>query len=172
MNREAVIERLAAFPGVFAAACRLVTRDMACWAPPSGNWSILEIACHMRDEEREDFRVRLQLTLEDPAAAWPALDFDNISQRRGYARQDLDEVLGEFAQRRAENVAWLRTLPADADFARAYVHPKWGPIPAGMLFAAWPAHDALHLRQVAKRLYELAEVQTGYPTKYAGDWSA
>ncbi len=42
---------------------------------------------------------------------------------------------------------------------------------AGTLFASWLAHDALHLRQIAKRMYELAVRDAGsFDTKYAGDW--
>ena len=36
------------------------------WKPSEGRWSALEVVCHLADEEREDFRVRLDLTLHHP----------------------------------------------------------------------------------------------------------
>ncbi|NUP91044.1 MAG: DinB family protein, partial [Candidatus Sumerlaeia bacterium] len=49
-------------------------------------------------------------------------------------------------------------------------HPKAGPLRAGDLLAAWAAHDALHLRQIAKRLLDLARRDAGgFKTDYAGD---
>ena len=42
---------------------------------------------------------------------------------------------------------------------------------AGDLLASWCAHDALHLRQVAKRLHQLTDAQAGdFEVGYAGDW--
>jgi hypothetical protein len=50
-------------------------------------------------------------------------------------------------------------------------HPKWGPVPASLMFASWSAHDALHLRQIAKRLHGLSSSDVGgESTIYAGEW--
>lgn len=140
------------------------------WKPAPEHWSILEIACHLLDEEREDFRVRLRSTLEDPARAWPPLELENIAQRRAYNERALNLTLAMFIGERAESVRWLRSVE-NADFARAHPHPKFGPISAGDLLASWAAHDALHLRQIAKRLHGLA-ARDGAPhgVGYAGDW--
>ena len=41
------------------------------------------------------------------------------------------------------------------------------------LLTSWAAHDALHLRQIAKRLFQLAERDGGeYNSRYAGEWRA
>lgn len=173
MNLPVLIERLGAFPAAFRAAATMVDHERARWKPPSGNWSILEIVCHVRDEEREDFRPRVEATLGPAPVRWNLLDLDDVSTKRRYQEQDLHAALDEFARLRAQNVAWLRSLRAgDADWERAYVHPTWGPIKAGDLMSAWPAHDALHLRQVAKRLHELAGADGAYRTIYAGEWGA
>jgi hypothetical protein len=40
-----------------------------------------------------------------------------------------------------------------------------------MLLASWAAHDALHLRQIARRLHGLAARDAGpYGVAYAGEW--
>ena len=51
--------------------------------------------------------------------------------------------------------------------------PKIGPIRAGDLLASWAAHDMLHLRQIAKRKFELIQQAGGeFTTDYAGPWGA
>ncbi|MBK7403801.1 MAG: hypothetical protein IPJ41_04000 [Phycisphaerales bacterium] len=62
---------------------------------------------------------------------------------------------------------------AKVDWNRAYHHPKLGSLRAGDLLAAWAAHDALHLRQIAKRMHELASHDApGFDAAYAGEWRA
>ena len=56
----------------------------------------------------------------------------------------------------------LRGLQAaEIDSSRAHAHPNFGPISAAMLLGAWTAHDAPHLRQIAKRLFQLASRDAG-----------
>lgn len=175
MNATAIVRRLESFPAVARAAVAGLSDEEARWKPSSGNWSVLEVCAHLLDEEREDFRVRLRSTLEKPDEPWPPLELDGIAERRGYNKMELGAVVAEFSRERAASVAWLAPLVAGPAgvWDRAYEHPKWGPIAAGDLLAAWAAHDALHLRQIAKRLYELAGVDGApHETRYAGEWGA
>lgn len=166
----AIVGRLARFPGALRAAAETVSAEDARWKPSPADWSILEVCCHMLDEEREDFRVRLRSTLEDPSRPWARLDLKNIAEVRGYNTRDLARTLAEFETERASSVAWLRSL-ADPDWSKAYIHPEIGPVPARNLLASWAAHDALHLRQISKRLYQLAQRDTpGARVDYAGTW--
>jgi hypothetical protein len=147
-------------------------RREATWKPPSGAWSILEIVCHLGDEEVDDFRTRLRLTLEDPSQDWPKIDPEGWARERRYNERDLGESLERFARERAASVAWLRSL-RDVDWSRAATHPRLGSLRAGDLMASWAAHDALHLRQIAKRLHELAAADApGFDAGYAGEWRA
>jgi hypothetical protein len=171
----ALIERLARFPDALQALVRVAAsageEDLR-WKPAPEHWSVLEIACHLLDEEREDFRVRIRSTLEAPERPWPTLDLEDVAARRGYNSRPWAETLAAFHAERSVSVAWLRSLGA-VDWSIAHQHPKVGPVPAGELLAAWAAHDALHLRQIAKRLHNLAG-RDGAPNslRYAGDWSA
>lgn len=170
MNAEALIRRMESFPDALQAAVAEVTSDEARRKPVSGAWSILEIVCHLVDEERDDFRTRLELTLRDPGAEWPAIDPEGWAVERRYLERDLTAMLTYFQSERKATVAWLRSLDK-VDWTIAHIHPKFGPIAAGDLIAAWAAHDALHLRQIAKRLYELAGGDAPeFSTRYAGDW--
>ncbi len=141
------------------------------WKPAPEHWSILEILCHLRDEEREDFRVRAELTLRDPQLDWPTLDLKEVAQRRQYNNQDPPQILADFQRERAASMEWLDGLEPSADWGRSKLHAQFGPLAAGMLLASWAAHDALHLRQIAKRLHDLAARDAGkYSVSYAGEW--
>lgn len=174
MQAASLASRLRIAPSMVEGLLAGLSADDARWSPDGNAWSILEVVCHLADEETEDFRVRLESTLRDPEAPWSPLDLENISVRRGYLGRDLREAVLLFAERRAENLYWLRgAMEAGPDWSRAYAHPKAGPISAASLLASWAAHDALHLRQIAKRLYELAQRDGGgASTGYAGEWSA
>lgn len=171
LAHRALRDRLAAFPAVVRATAACVAPTDVRWKPSPTDWSVLEVCWHLADEEREDFRPRAERTLRDPTEPWPPLDLEGVAEKRGYNQRDLAEALRQFTDARAANIAWLDSLPASTDWSRAFVHPKFGPLAAGMLLASWAAHDALHLRQLAKRLHGLAARDAGpYEIRYAGDW--
>ena len=151
MDPQGLIARLESGPALLRGALAGITEDELRWSPAEGAWSALEVACHLLDEEREDFRVRLRLLLEEPDAEWPPIDPPRWAKERGYADRDLKPTLKEFEKERAASVAWLRGLDFDPD--RRKVHPKFGAMTAGSLLGAWAAHDVLHLRQLAKLRY-------------------
>jgi hypothetical protein len=172
MNAEALINRLERGGVIFPVLVANVPLAEARWKPGSGAWSILEIARHMLDEEIEDFRQRLRLTLESPGTAWPANDPEAWARDRKYNEADLAETARAFVEERRASIAWLRSL-RNPDWTMTYVHPRAGAMQAGMLLTCWAAHDALHVRQIAKRMFELAGRDgDGYSTDYAGTWGA
>jgi hypothetical protein len=148
--------------------------EHARFKPPTNAWSILEIINHLADEDADDFRARLKSTLDDPTRPWPLTDPEGWAVTRNYQDRDLAESLDRFERERAESIRWLRSLD-NPDWTKAYIHPRHGPVYAGELMVSWPAHDALHIRQIAKRLFELA-AREGEPGKfgvgYAGAWGA
>lgn len=173
---SACVDRLERFAGVLPAIARVADPSDATWKPPHGAWSVLEICAHMLDEEVDDFRTRLRLTLESPGTPWPSYDPEGRAVTDRYNGKDLDHVLRTFEIERRASVAWLRAcVDRGVDWTIAYHHPKWGAIPAGLLLVSWCAHDALHARQIAKRLYEIATrdgAPHGFKTDYAGEWKA
>jgi hypothetical protein len=168
MDPTRLISALDRFPAALVAAVRGFRAEDARWRPPDSAWSLLEIVAHLADEEVEDFRLRLRLTLEDETAAWPPIDPEAAARDRRYNDGDLAEALERFTSERAASLAWLRAL-GRADWGRAHRHPKLGAIRAGDLLAAWAAHDLLHLRQIAKRSYQIVRRDAGeFETGYAG----
>ena len=167
---EAMIDRLARFPNVLRPMVMGMSATDARWRPDEKSWSVLEIVCHLADEEIDDFRTRLRMTLERPEATWPPIDPVGAAVERCYNEQELDQALRRFLDERHDSLHWLRSLPADTDWSIANEHPKFGPMAAGSMLAAWVAHDWLHLRQLGKRFYQLTVRDAGeYDPRYAGD---
>lgn len=137
--------------------------------PNPQSWSILEVACHLLDEEREDFRQRLDIILHRPAEEWPPISpVDWVTARR-YSERDFGEVVAAFLAERERSLAWLRTLAAP-DLDAEYRTP-WGIMRAGDMLASWVAHDNLHMRQIIElRRNRLVHLAGPYDVMYAGDW--
>jgi hypothetical protein len=172
MNTNILIGSLERFAAIVPAVARDVSPEDARWKPADGAWSILEIVTHLADEEVEDFRTRVRLTLHDPTQPWPPIDPVAWAAERRYNEGDPRRVVERFVSERRDSVAWLRTLKAP-DWSNAYSHPRFGPISAGQVLAAWAAHDALHLRQIAKRMFQMAQRDGGeFASDYAGEWRA
>lgn len=167
---QRLTDQMASFPGALAALLGGLPDDDGRWKPCHGGWSIVEIVNHLVDEESEDFRTRVRMTLEEPGKAWPPIDPEGSAVSRKYNERELGESLERFASARIESVAWLRRL-SNPDWQKTYSHPSIGEMRAGDIMISWCAHDALHLRQISKRLFELAQRDgTGFKTDYAGDW--
>lgn len=170
MNAALLIDRMELFPGALAALLAGLDTGRARRRGPEGQWAIVEIVAHLADEETADFRARLALLLDDPRRDFEPIDPEGWARERGYLERDHAVELERFAEARAESIAWLRTLESP-DYTRAKHHPTMGPLRAGDVLAAWAAHDLLHLRQIAKRLYELTGADAEpYAAFYAGDW--
>lgn len=172
MDAASLLRSLEGFPAALRGAVAGVSPDEARRKPDERTWSILEIVCHLVDEELRDFPVRLESTLKDPAAPWPPIDPEGWARDERYNERDLAAELDRFAAARTESVARARAHKTSS-LANAHEHPKLGRITAADMLAAWAAHDWLHLRQIAKRRFELVRVHAGdASTAYAGDWSA
>ncbi|GAB4550903.1 MAG: DinB family protein [Phycisphaerales bacterium] len=165
-----IIDRMEAFPDTVRSSVGGLSDTDARWRPEDGAWSVCEVVWHLAEEEALDFPVRLRLTIASPGKAWPPIDPEGWARERAYNEKDLCEGLDLFAKRRRGHVDWLRALTPE-DLARTYPHPQWGDVPAAVIFASWCAHDALHLRQIAGRLYQLVGRDApGVDTRYAGEW--
>jgi hypothetical protein len=146
-----------------------VSDDQARWKPDLESWSILEVVNHLLDEEREDFRVMLDLALHRPDQPRPRIDPQAWVTEREYNERDLEASLRGFLAAREESLTWLRGL-SSPDWQVVYEAP-FGPIKAGDIFASWVAHDLLHIRQFvglhwAYTTYRLHP----YKVDYAGQW--
>jgi hypothetical protein len=138
-----------------------ISDEQARWKPDADSWSILEVINHLYDEERQDFRVRLDYILHRPGEPWPSIDPQGWVTSLEYNQRDLPESLNKFLSERSNSLDWLQTTSPT----------PWGQITAGDMFAAWVAHDLLHLRQMVELhyAYTVQHIQP-YSVIYAGEW--
>lgn len=171
MSIDSAVESLTRFPMVLANLVRPLGDDIQKFARTSEDWSILQIVCHLADEEEFDFPVRIQLTL-DGSQSWPPIDPEGWATERNYSGQNLEEQLERFGALRKSALTQLSARGWEAiDWNSSYSHETIGELSAGDLLHSWAAHDILHLRQISKRLYEYNEVQANsFSTRYAGNW--
>jgi hypothetical protein len=144
--------------------------DAARWKPSPDEWSVVEVINHLYDEECEDFRLRLQMTLRDPDEAWPRLDPVANVTARSYHTRDLGASLENFLDERTVSLEWLRSLE-NPDWEKAHRVASGRRVSAGDLLTSWVAHDLLHLRQLVELQY-LFQRQAAHPydVGYAGNW--
>lgn len=137
--------------------------------PDAEAWSILEVVCHLYDEEREDFREHLDFILHRQNEAWHVIDSDTWVTQRNYNQQNFAEMSEKFFAEREKSLAWLNGLH-NPQWEETYTTP-YRTISAGEMFACWAAHDLLHIRQLVElRRARLEDITQPYPLEYAGDW--
>lgn len=133
-------------------------------------WSIVEVMCHLYDEEREDFRVRVLQPLTAPHLPIPGIDPEEWVHSRTYATQALSRVRQQFRSERIRSIQQLRTL-TDPQWQTHLNHPRLAELTARDIAWSWIAHDLLHIRQLNQLLYWRLSATTPSPfLGYAGDW--
>jgi len=128
-----------------------VTQDEAAsLTDGSDGWSVLFIACHLRDFEIV-WRERVELLLAQENPSFIHFDHHALIEEHAYAAQELRAVLSDLAERRAALIARLEGLD-DSQWLRCGVHPEQGP--GSLLDVAVNAglHDLDHLEQLARCL--------------------
>ena len=137
--------------------------------PTSDSWSILEVICHLADEERNDFRPRLDVMLHHPDQAFAPNDSQAWILERNYNERDLAQSLNDFFNERAQSLAWLSSL-ASANWEAVYTTP-YRVMKAGDMLGSWVTHDILHLRQLVELRYaRVIGLTAPYDVEYAGGW--
>jgi len=126
--------------------------DDALWrtSPAPGEWSPVEIVCHLRDEETEDFGARVRVVVEG-GGAFVRIDPAHWAVERGYQKDDPRAAVTALKQRRRDNLAFL-VLADPAKLAHVVDQPTLGKMSGLDLVAAWVTHDRLHLAQLASSL--------------------
>ena len=118
--------------------------------PAPSEWSPVEIVCHLRDEETEDFGARVRAVVEG-GRVFVRIDPARWATDRGYQKDDPRAALIALKQRRRDNLAFL-VLADPMKLTRVVEQPQLGKMSGLDLVAAWVTHDRLHLAQLASTL--------------------
>lgn len=89
-----------------------VSIEQARLKPDPQSWSMLEVINHLYDEEREDFRARLDFLLHRSGTEWTATDPAGWVTARAYEQRDLHQSIANFSAERQQTLQWLQSLQA------------------------------------------------------------
>ena len=169
MDFRALYLELVDSTGMIQSLLAGITEEEARVKPAPDSWSILETLCHLYDEEREDFRPRLQFILGHADGEWRPIHPGAWVTERRYNEQNLRAVKDKFFAERSQSLDWLRGLE-NSEWDAGYAGDGRG-LTAGDMFASWVAHDNLAIRQLVElRRARLERVTGPYSITYAGDW--
>lgn len=169
MQHAFIIKELERNRQVFTQLLEGLDSDIYTWRPAPEKWCLLEIICHLFDEEREDFRARVKFVLENTEQSMPGIDPVSWVTAREYMKQDYETRLHAFLEERSASIAWLNSLD-NPQWENTYQHPKLGTVSAGMFLSNWLAHDYLHFRQITATKFRYLQHLSGDDLSYAGNW--
>ena len=169
MDLNKIIKELSINKSVFIGLLDGLTEEEYMWKQSSEKWCLLEIVCHLYDEEREDFRARTKHVLETNTEPIPPINPPNWVQERQYIKQNYRDKLNNFIKERENSIAWLISLKSP-NWDYSYEHAKFGQMTAIMFVTNWVAHDYLHIRQILKLKFDYLKHLTDESFNYAGDW--
>ena len=121
--------------------------------PAPAEWSPVEIVCHLRDEETEDFGARLRVILSG-TGEFIRIAPERWPEERRYREASLQEALEAFHTRRQASLELLQSAAPEA-LGPSRSLGRFGPLSGLDLVAAWVTHDRLHLAQLAGTLARL-----------------
>ena len=169
MEFKTLYQELANSTEIISALLAGITQKEAQIKPGAESWSILEVVCHLHDEEREDFREHLDFILHRQNEEWHGIDPEGWVTERRYNEQNFAEMQEKFHAERAKSLDWLRGL-SEANWDTTYIS-QFGSMKARDMFTSWVAHDNLHIRQLVELRRNLIErMVSPYDIQYAGDW--
>ena len=145
-KRRDILEKLQETPKTLMALLRGVPDEVLRRKPVPEKWSMLEIACHLRDVEPL-FLERYAKMANHDRPALRMINQDELAVALKYNQDEPAAAIREFQALRAETVALLSAL-AHQSWQRIGLHPKRGEFSIDAQVGIHVNHDANHLNQI------------------------
>jgi len=169
MEFKVLYQELADSTEIIKGLIKNIDQEQAQVRPDADSWSVLEVICHLYDEEREDFREHLDFILNRQHEEWHDIDPQAWVIERKYNDQNFVEMQDKFFAERSRSLEWLMGL-TEIDWSKTY-SSEYGSMSAGEMLSCWVAHDNLHIRQLVElRRMHIENKTQPYDIQYAGDW--
>lgn len=169
MEHSSIVKDLSKNKDIFKSLLSGLSKDEILWKQTDEKWCLLEIICHLCDEEVEDFRTRTKHVLESRESGPHPIDPQGWVVKRDYINQDFDKKLEEFLLEREKSISWLNSLDSP-NWENSYVHPELGTMTGWLFLTNWLAHDYLHIRQIMKLKFDYLKENSKESLSYAGNW--
>lgn len=164
-----IINNLGNNKNIFSVLFNGLSKDEYLFKPNDDSWCILEVACHLIDEEIEDFRTRVRMVLHSPDEPLPKINPKGWVNERNYLQRDFDTMVQLYIREREKSLDWLLSLQSP-NWQSTHVHPTLGPVTASYFLENWLAHDYLHIRQITRLRYQYLQKLCMNTLQYAGNW--
>ncbi len=133
---------------------------------PDG-WRPRDVVGHLITGEQTEWVARTRRIMEEGTAR-PFDRFERFAMLDRDRDVPLDGLLEQFSTLRAQNLAALRGLVADADLDRRGLHPSLGEVTLRQLLSTWAVHDLDHVAQVYAGLAGSHDADVGPWKGYLG----
>jgi hypothetical protein len=136
-------------------------------ADVADGWLPRDVVGHLITGEQTDWMTRARRILEHGTSL--AFDpFERFAMLERDVGVPLDDLVEQFAELRAANLAALKALVTEADLDQRGLHPKLGEVTLRELLAAWAVHDLDHVSQVYAGLAGSHDAAVGPWKAYLG----
>jgi hypothetical protein len=165
---EETVALLARTPAVLDALLRGLPEIWIRGKEGAGSWSPFDVVAHLIHTERENWipRARVILDFGETKAFAP---FDREGNFQECQENTLEQLLGEFARLRDENLQQLSAMNLLLrDLERKGRHPALGAVTLSQLLATWAAHDLTHLHQISRVMAVQYREAVGSWNKFLG----
>jgi len=145
-KRWDILSKLQETPRALASLLRGVPHEVLRRKPAPEKWSMLEIACHLRDVEQL-FLERYAKMANHDRPALRMINQDELAVALKYNEDDPGAAMREFRALRTQTTALLSAL-AHQSWQRIGLHPKRGEFSIAAQAEIHVNHDANHLNQI------------------------
>lgn len=139
------------------------------WAVSSGDegkWAPFDVVGHLIHGEETDWIPRAEIILAQ-GDNLTFVPFDRVAQFVSSSGKTLQDLLVEFEQLRAKNLAKLSSWNlSDANLDLKGMHPDLGEVTLSQLLTTWAVHDLNHIQQLTKLLAGKYAAEVGPWTAY------
>ncbi|MFK7813143.1 MAG: DinB family protein [Maribacter sp.] len=169
MFPDFIIAELERHIKVFGNLLSDIPKEFHFFRAQADSWCLLEITCHLLDEEIYDFRARVKHALETPTDKMKPISPKTWPIDHDYLDKNFQQVLDQFLEERTSSIIWLKELK-HVQWNNEVSHPDLGALSARTFLENWLAHDYLHIRQInmIKRAY--LKKTSNDDLNYAGNW--
>lgn len=146
MEREEIVAAIRGVPDLILHICAGMTDGQMRGRPHDGEWSLMEVACHLRDSAIEE-GLRARRMVEEDNPTLEPYDQEMRAAAREYQEDDPQKVMTSL---RAYWTGYAYQLGrfSEAEWKRPGIHPETGPVTVGGRAELEIEHVGAHLAQM------------------------
>jgi hypothetical protein len=137
--RRKLMERLAEGAREFCSACEVKAASMVV----EGDWTLHQVAAHVRDIHRAVYAARARRTLQEENPLFQSVDPDDWMAAHYKKDEPLQKILNEFKKDVDDLCRTLNDIPGEA-WSRVSQHE---PMSEGLTLQLWVEHSLAHIEE-------------------------